>query len=425
VTVPAGTATGNYNVTLRAATAGTAAITTSFTITVAMNPDFVLSEATLFPNVKVGSTGTTGPIAIASQDGFKGTVGLSCPATFGANSCSISPASVSTFPTTATLVINGTSFSTGSYQLAVQGSSGLTTHSLAVPFSVGDYEVTGPLTLSSLPGAQVPANLAITSTNSYSGQVSASCDATALPGAQCTLSPQNPITIGSGAVVAVTASISIPNDASPATYNIHINTQDISGIPRHSLTIALTVGQDFTLGSLTPSSQTIKAGQSASYNFSVLPVGASFPNPVTLSCSGAPTISLCTFTPNPATLGTNSVAVVLQITTTASSASLSPFGREGTAIFFALGLALPGICLIRTRALNSKPGWTASLIALFLLSLLLTSCGGAGTNGGGGGGGGGGQQQGTQPGTYTITVTGTSDALSHPAASTVTLIVSP
>lgn len=66
---------------------------------------------------------------------------------------------------------------------------------------------------------------------------------------------------------------------------------------------------------------------------------------------------------------------------------------------------------------------------LFLLGLLLTSCGGGGSNGGnggsgggGGGGGGGGQQQGTQPGIYTITVTASAGALTH--NSTVTLTVS-
>jgi hypothetical protein len=61
------------------------------------------------------------------------------------------------------------------------------------------------------------------------------------------------------------------------------------------------------------------------------------------------------------------------------------------------------------------------MLGLFLLAFTLLSCGG-GT--GIGGGGGGGQQQGTQPGTYTITVTGTSGTLSH-AASPVTLVVSP
>ena len=51
---------------------------------------------------------------------------------------------------------------------------------------------------------------------------------------------------------------------------------------------------------------------------------------------------------------------------------------------------------------------------------LLYVVGGGGSNGGSGGGG---QQQGTQPGTYTIVVTGTSGTLSHQSASTATLIV--
>jgi hypothetical protein len=61
------------------------------------------------------------------------------------------------------------------------------------------------------------------------------------------------------------------------------------------------------------------------------------------------------------------------------------------------------------------------MIELFLLAWLLTSCGGGGTNGGGGGGSGG-QQQGTPPGTYTISVIGTSGALTH-QSSPITLIV--
>jgi hypothetical protein len=65
-----------------------------------------------------------------------------------------------------------------------------------------------------------------------------------------------------------------------------------------------------------------------------------------------------------------------------------------------------------------------------LLAFLLLSCGGGGNNGGGGCGDSCTQQQGTQPGTYTITVTGTSGTvgtsgyLTHTAPSTVTLVVS-
>lgn len=78
---------------------------------------------------------------------------------------------------------------------------------------------------------------------------------------------------------------------------------------------------------------------------------------------------------------------------------------------------------------NSGSSWTqisdlalsASLIALFVLALLLGSCGGGGSNPGSGGGGGG-QQHGTQPGTDTMRVIGISGTLSHQSA-TVTLIV--
>jgi hypothetical protein len=424
VTVPAGTTTGNYTVTLQATTTGAPApSTTSFTVTVTSNPDFILSEPSAFPNVKQGSTGTSGPIVISAQDGFSGTVSLSCVTTFGVNSCSISPASVSTYPATVNLIINGTSFSAGSYQIAVQGTSGSTTHSLGVPFYVGDYLVTGPLTPSITPGGQVLENVTIASTNFYSGEVNVTCDASALPGAQCSISPANPITINSGASVPAGATINVPNNAAPGVYNININTQDVTGAPSNTLPVALTVYQDFTLSSLTPGTQTIAAGQSASYNFSVLPVGASFTGAVTLSCSGTPTISVCSFTPNPVTPGSSSAAVVMKITTTSSSASAAPQGRGPAVFFYALWLALPGLALLGSRGRRRKHTrltLPASFLALFLLALLLPSCGG-GTNGGGGGG----QQQGTQPGTYTITVTGASGALSHQAPSTVVLVVSP
>ncbi len=292
-------------------------------MTVTTNPIFIFNEPSAFPNVKVGSTGTSGPITISSQDGFNGVVSLSCLPTFGAGSCSITPTTISSYPATATLVINGASFSAGAYQIAVQGSSGSINNSYPVQFNVGDYSITGTQALSGAPGAQFTANLIIASLDFYSGQINATCDATALSGTQCALSPQSPITLGNAAVP-VTASINLPNNAIPGTYNININTQDVNGAPSHAFTIALTVNQDFTIGSLTPATQTISPGQSASYNFSILPVGASFTGAVNLSCSGGPATSLCSFTPNPVTPGTTSAAVVMSMTTTASSATFAP-----------------------------------------------------------------------------------------------------
>ncbi|MGO9517573.1 MAG: hypothetical protein ACLPND_11055 [Candidatus Korobacteraceae bacterium] len=375
VTVPATTTTGSYTVTLKATTsAAPEPLSSSFAMDVTTNPDFILSEPNPFPNVKAGSTGTAGPIAIAAQDGFASTVTLSCADTFGANSCSISPSSVSSFPASVNLILNGTSFTAGSYQIAVQGVSGSTTHSLTVPFNVGDYTITGPLTLSSEPGGQVAANLTFTSTNFYSGQVDATCDATAVPGAQCTVAPQNPITISAAASVAVTATINVPNSATPGTYDISISSEDVSGAPSSTWTTALTVLQDFTVGSLTPTSQTITPGESASYNFSVLPVGASFTGAVTFSCSGAPVISFCSFTPNPVTPGTSATAVVMTITTTAGSANPSPAGRTGAAIHSVLWLTVAGLIFVETRERRRTRrkrarNILAGLLGMFLLEL--------------------------------------------------------
>jgi hypothetical protein len=430
VTTPLATPVGGYTVTLQPTTPdGPAPETATFTINVILNPDFVLGEPSAFPEVNAGSTGTTGPITISSQDGFNATVNLSCASTAGANSCNIVPSSVSTFPATVTLTINGAGFSAGAYEISVQGMSGSTTNTFEVPFDVGDYTISGTQTLSVAPAGQATAKLTFTSSFGYSGQINATCDANALSGTQCTLSPSNPIAVGSGASATLTASFNIPNNAVPGLYKINIATQDTSGAPSHTWIISMTVGQDFIIGSLTPASQTITVGQSASYNFSVLPVGASFSGSVALSCSGSP--SPCAFTPASVVPGSNSAAVVLTITTTATSASfISPKPpKPGTiGIFYALLLSLPGLVILRMRNNKMrlpKPAWlNASLLALFTL-VLFNSCGGGGSNGGGtgGSGGAGGQQQGTQPGTYTITVSGTAGPLVHQSPSPARLII--
>jgi uncharacterized membrane protein len=321
VTMPAGTPLSppNYTVIISANTAGEATpVTTSFTVDVVANPTFVITEPGSFPLVKAGSTGTTGPITISSQDGFTGTVNLSCVSTFGTNSCSISPASVSSFPATATLTINGTSFSPGTYQVSVMGTSGLISNSLAVPFSVGDYTITGTQAFTAVPGSAGVANLTLTSIDSYSGSVVATCDATTLPGAKCTLSPLSPITVGNGAVVGVTATVNVPTNAAAGNYTITLNTHDSAGEPVHAWTMTLTV-QDFAFGPVTPPAQSIGAGQSAVYNLIVMPVGTGFGNAVSFTCAGAPAGSTCSFVPNSVTPGNGSVGDALTILTSSSA----------------------------------------------------------------------------------------------------------
>lgn len=258
---------------------------------------------------------------MASQDGFTGTVTLSCPTTYGAGSCSITPASVSSFPATLTLTINGTSF------------------------SAGDYTVSGAQTLSGTPGGQATAKLQLTSVHSYAGKINATCDVSSLPGAMCSLTPGNPITLSTGGSASLNATINIPDNASAGVYSAKINVQDTTGAPSHSATVSLTVAQDFLVTSST-SSQTVTAGQtSGPYALTVQPVGSSFSGAVTLACtSGLPAGAQCVFNPAaPVTPGNSAVDVVMNIST-ASNARSRVMGEKGSVPPPAIWLPLQQAC---------------------------------------------------------------------------------
>ena len=421
VAVPAETVAGSYSVTIQAASAGAPSVlSTSFSLNVTANPDFTLSESGAFPEVNAGSSGTTGPISINSQDGFSGAVALSCQSTSGTGTCGINPSSVNSFPATATLTINAANVSAGNYSVSVSGKSGSTTHSVAIPFSVGDYSIYGTQALSSVPGGQVTANLKFGSLFSYAGKISAACDATALPGAMCTLSG-NSVTLTSGGEASLSASVGVPKGASAGTYNIKINTHDFGGFPAHSAIVALTLAQDFLLTSSTQS-QTVTAGQtSGPYNLRVQPVGASFDFAVSLVCSsGLPSQAQCVFSPAaPVTPGVSGADVVMSISTKAK-ANLDGLPGRGS-MFFGLALLLPGAFIFWIKPKQFCPRRTTllSFVVLVAIALLFAACGGVSAGGGGTGIGP------TNPVTYHVTVTGTSAGTPADAgqSTVVTLVV--
>jgi hypothetical protein len=390
ITVPANATPGTYNIQINTQDT-TGAPSHSFTIALTVvAPNFVMSDSVAFPVVNAGSTTTSGAISIAAQFGFSSTVTLTCSLKSGTGSCSVTPASVNSFPATANVTVNATSLSAGSYQATVQGVSGSITNTLAVPFNVGDYQLSGPSTLSLPPGGQGIATLTIAASTYYSGQVNASCNALALAGTICTTSPATPtipVPVTVGAQVPLTATIDVTNDAAPGTYNIKINTQDTTGAPSHSLTIALTVVPDFGISSTT-TPQTVTAGQTAGpYNMIVQPAGTSFNNPVTLSCTGGlPAGAQCTFTPNPVTPGNNAADVVLSISTAAAAATRKAARQTAAFYFYILGLMIPGIVVLSGAARRRRRIWhrLLSLLPGLLLALVMLSCaGGTGITGGG------------------------------------------
>lgn len=389
VTVPSTTPTGTYQVTIQATSSGVpAAITTSFTITVTTNPGFALSEPTGFPEVNAGSTGTSGPISITSQDGFDSTVTLSCPTTYGAGSCSVSPTTVNSYPATANLTINGSSFAAGSYSLSVTGTSGSDMHSVTVPFNVGDYSISGTQSLSLNPGGQGTANLTLTSSYFYSGKINATCDASALSGAQCTLAPGNPIAVTADGSTSLAVIVNVPTNAADGNYNINISTQDTTGAPSHSFTLALNVAENFIVYSATPVQMVLPGQTTGAYSLAIEPVGNIFNAPVTLSCSGLPAGAQCQFNPStPVTPGTSAVDVVLNISTS-SNINLQRDMRRHAALY-AAELFVPGVIILCASGRCARKRASRQIAFLAMLALLasaLLSCAGVSSGGGGGGG---------------------------------------
>jgi hypothetical protein len=182
-------------------------------------------------------------------------------------------------------------------------------------------------------------------------------------------------------------------------------------------TVQITVS-DFT-NTASPTSATISAGQTASYTVTIASKFGAFTNPVSLACSGLPSLGQCVFSPASVTPGSTSVASTLTISTTAPS-SVFPLNEPRIpsapifVLWFGVALAFAGMAIFSRNSGRKRSFVVASSALLICIVLPIFSCGG-------GGGGGGIHNPGTPKGTYLVTVTGSSNQLQHSA--TVTLNV--
>jgi hypothetical protein len=215
--------------------------------------------------------------------------------------------------------------------------------------------------------------------------------------------PANTLPVGENAIVATysgdpnyypgTGQSSVGVTAIPATFSL-------SGT-------AVTVSPGATTGN----TSTITLTPSGGFTGSVALTAA-----VTSSPSGAvdaPTLSFGVTTPTSIT-GANNASATLTISTTAASTScvsvnirkraMPWYAEGGTVLACLLLVGIPA----RRRRVRTILGM---LVLVLALATGMSSCGGGGGSGGGGGGGGGCTEKtdpGTTPGSYTVTVTGTS-----------------
>jgi hypothetical protein len=226
--------------------------------------------------------------------------------------------------------------------------------------------------------------------------VNDTCTATLGPGMSCT----------AGVEFAPTA-------AGAQTGNLTVTSATVSSVASVPLQ---GTGFDFTVAATGPNTQSVAAGQTASYMLLLTPLNGGSET-FTFACNGLPADAFCGF--NPTVLALNSGvdgSVMVSVSTGSSTAAIRTRRRS------VLGV-LPLVCVF----LLLPVGWrrrrkildTAMLLGLLaFLASAVTSC----TSSGGGKGDGGGGGSGTTPaGTYSFPVTVTSTGVSHNVTLTLTV----
>ncbi len=192
-----------------------------------------------------------------------------------------------------------------------------------------------------------------------------------------------------------------------------------TGLPTSDVQITVS---DFA-ATASPTTATVQAGQSASFAIALAPKFGDFTAPVSLACSGLPSLASCSFSPVSVTPGSGPASSTLTISTTAASAvppSAAPRdpGPWLLAAWFGLLFLLAALALV-ARKNEKKLGMGIASCALLLLLLApVFSCGGGGTSSNNPTPP---SNPGTPAGTYTVTVTGSSNQLEH--STTVSLTV--
>jgi uncharacterized protein (TIGR03118 family) len=199
---------------------------------------------------------------------------------------------------------------------------------------------------------------------------------------------------------------------------------------QHGLFSAITANaapaptSDFNI-SASPMTRTIAAGQTASFTVTLGGLNG-FNSAVTLGCSGQPNGSTCSFSPasvSPASGGTATSTLTI-MTSSSPYMPAAVMASNSTGGVFALLLPIPALGLLGllvagkgNRQRISGVSWihyiTGSL-ALLIVAGFLLGAGGCGYNANNAG-------NGTQRGTATVMITGTSGSLSHSTSVSLTV----
>jgi hypothetical protein len=283
-------------------------------------------------------------------------------------------------------------------------------------------------------GAAGTSTLTITPTNGFSGTVTLDCDGGSYPGSAsdvpiCSAIP--PVTISGSAPATVTFSIQTQSGTTPGQYLLGVNAVDSSGVVMANTAVAVTVSSPPQGFALTNTPVSIASpGASGTSTITIMPSGG-FSSKLALSCTvtgpaTAVDLPTCSVAAPPAITGTAAVTATLTVNTMAASSSSNATGHTATVFrnqrhsMFALGggSALAAFLFFGLPLRRRRTKTLLSLLLLGTFAAIVLGCGGA-------------QKAanpvttpadpGTTVGSYVVTVTGSSSALT--ASTTVAVTV--
>jgi len=388
-------------------------------------PDFSLGAIPTSQTVIAGSPASYA-ISVTALNGFNSAVTLDCDAlslpTGAACGFVPNPVTPGGAPAASTLTISTTAATpAGTSSVTVNGTAGSVTHSMVLSLTVNpppDFSIAATTPAPVVQGASATSTITISAANGFTNTVALSCSSitpVVTPAPTCAFVPTS--VLGGSGSSALTISTGATTPAGP--YSV-IVTGTTTGSVSHTTSISLTVNTaaaaDFTIAAAAFSPATVTAGGSATSTITIAPVNG-FTGTVNLACAITPAATpapTCSFSPNPIAGGSTTSTLTFK-TTAATSASLAPW----RGIFYVMWLPIGGLALLGKGSKWSRKQLLGLLLAFLMVSglIFLAACGGGSSSGGGGGGG----HPGTPAGAYTVTVTATSGALTHPATATVTV----
>jgi hypothetical protein len=387
---------------------------------VSPQPDFQVFSSGLSPTPITPGQSATSTVTVVPLHGFNANVALSCTGLPTGISCSFNPASIPGGSGTSTLTVTTASSlsPTNSYTVVVSGVSGSLSHTetlplLVVPAGAPEFQISATPPATVAPGSSTTSTVTVTGLNGFSSAVALTCSSGS--GVTCSLNPTSVTPSGSTNPTS-TLTINTTTSVAVGTYSVTLFGSSEGELLSIGLTLSVQVlPPGFTLGAASGSStsQTVSAGQTASFSVAMAPTGG-FTGTVNFTCAITPTVTPAPTCSVPSSVqitgsGTQTVAVQVGTTAPVTTGFVPPasFPTGPMPLIWTLTLLASGWLLTRNR--KRRLVLTAPVMVLALA--FSVGCGGSGSSSH--------TTPGTPAGTYTATVTATSGSVSQNMALTV------